>query len=99
MDVHIGDLHSLIVDREIEIVQGLLTEILVYYEDMTESCDVCAELDWFVSPLLLSLSADRLQPPFPRRRLSRLQLPPTHNGRRERHHHQRRLMRRAGVIQ
>ena len=56
MDVHIGDLHSLIVDREIEIVQGLLTEILVYYEDMTESCDVCAELDWFVAPFLLFLS-------------------------------------------
>ena len=54
MDIHIGDLHSLIVDREIEIVQGLLTEILVYYEDMTESCDVCAELDWFV--ILSSLS-------------------------------------------
>ncbi|KAL1722791.1 DNA mismatch repair protein MutS [Schizophyllum commune] len=49
MDVHIGDLHSLIVDREIEIVQGLLTEILVYYEDMTESCDVCAELDCLLS--------------------------------------------------
>ncbi|KAL1682284.1 DNA mismatch repair protein MutS [Schizophyllum commune] len=44
MDVHIGDLHSLIVDREIEIVQGLLTEILVYYEDMTESCDVLLSL-------------------------------------------------------
>ncbi|KAL1760365.1 DNA mismatch repair protein MutS [Schizophyllum commune] len=49
MDVHIGDLHSLIVDREIEILQGLLTEILVYYEDMTESCDVCAELDCLLS--------------------------------------------------
>ncbi|KAL1736511.1 DNA mismatch repair protein MutS [Schizophyllum commune] len=44
MDVHIGDLHSLIVDREIEIVQGLLTEILIYYEDMTESCDVLLSL-------------------------------------------------------
>ncbi|KAI5896843.1 uncharacterized protein SCHCODRAFT_02725125 [Schizophyllum commune H4-8] len=44
MDVHIGDLHSLIVDREIEIVQELLTEILVYYEDMTGSCDVLLSL-------------------------------------------------------
>ncbi|KAL1744418.1 DNA mismatch repair protein MutS [Schizophyllum fasciatum] len=49
MDIHIGDLHSLIVDREIEIVQGLLTEILIYYEDMVESCDVCAELDCLLS--------------------------------------------------
>ncbi len=45
MDVHIGDLHSLIVDREIEIVQALLEEILVHYDLMAEACDVFAELD------------------------------------------------------
>jgi len=45
MDVHIGDLHSLIVDREIEILQGLLEEILVHYDAMLHTCDVCAELD------------------------------------------------------
>ncbi|KIY71247.1 hypothetical protein CYLTODRAFT_346399 [Cylindrobasidium torrendii FP15055 ss-10] len=45
MDIHIGDLHSVIVDREIEIVQALLEEILVHYDGMTEACDVCAELD------------------------------------------------------
>lgn len=45
MDIHIGDLHSLIVDREIEIIQELLDEILVYDQSMTHACAVCAELD------------------------------------------------------
>lgn len=45
MDTHIGDLHSLIVDREIEITQALLEEILVHDEAMSHACDVCAELD------------------------------------------------------
>ncbi|KAF9019023.1 hypothetical protein BDZ89DRAFT_1103526 [Hymenopellis radicata] len=45
MDVHIGDLHSLIVDREIEIIQALLEEILVHYDLVAEACDVFAELD------------------------------------------------------
>jgi len=45
MDTHIGDLHSVIVDREIEIVQALLDEILPYEASMSHACDVCAELD------------------------------------------------------
>ncbi|KAJ7600737.1 DNA mismatch repair protein MutS [Mycena floridula] len=45
MDTHIGDLHSLIVDREIEIIQALLEEILVHEKSISEVCDVCAELD------------------------------------------------------
>ncbi|KAG7088348.1 hypothetical protein E1B28_012352 [Marasmius oreades] len=45
MDSHIGDLHSLIVDREIEIVQDLLEEVLVHDETIRRVCDVCAELD------------------------------------------------------
>ena len=49
MDIHIGDLLSLIVDREIEIIQGLLEEILVYDQVMGHACDVCAELDCLLS--------------------------------------------------
>ncbi len=45
MDIHIGDLHSLIVDREIEIVQCLLDEVLLHDKAMNCVCDVCAELD------------------------------------------------------
>ncbi|KAK0187908.1 DNA mismatch repair protein MutS [Armillaria mellea] len=56
MDAHIGDLHSLIVDREIEIIQSLLEEILVHYDLMTRACDICAELDC----LLVFADASRL---------------------------------------
>jgi DNA mismatch repair protein MSH5 len=49
MDIHIGDLHSLIVDREIEIMQELLEDILVYEQSMSHACDVCAELDCLLS--------------------------------------------------
>lgn len=45
MDTHIGDLHSTIVDRELEIIQELLEEILAATEAIEASCDVCAELD------------------------------------------------------
>jgi DNA mismatch repair protein MSH5 len=49
MDIHIGDLHSLIVDREIEIIQELLEDILIYEQSMSHACDVCAELDCLLS--------------------------------------------------
>lgn len=49
MDTHIGDMHSSIVDREIEIIQELLDEILVFDEAMSHACDVCAELDCLLS--------------------------------------------------
>lgn len=49
MDDHIGDLHSSIVDREIEIIQELLERILVFDRSMNKACDVCAELDCLLS--------------------------------------------------
>ena len=49
MDIHIGDLHSLIVDREIEIIQGLLDEVLNSSEAISHACDVAAELDCLLS--------------------------------------------------
>jgi DNA mismatch repair ATPase MutS len=49
MDTHIGDLHSLIVDREIELVQELLEEILVHVKNMNDACDILAELDCLLS--------------------------------------------------
>jgi DNA mismatch repair protein MSH5 len=49
MDVHIGDLHPSIVDREIEIVQELLEKIVVHFEAMAAACDTCAELDCLLS--------------------------------------------------
>ncbi|KAI6147241.1 muts domain V-domain-containing protein [Pisolithus tinctorius] len=45
MDHHIGDLHSSIVDREIELVQELLEKIVPFHDSIMNICDVCAELD------------------------------------------------------
>ncbi|PCH40222.1 nucleoside triphosphate hydrolase protein [Wolfiporia cocos MD-104 SS10] len=49
MDAHIGDLHSSIVDREIEIVQSLLEKIIVFDKALSHISDVCAELDCLLS--------------------------------------------------
>ena len=49
MDTHIGDLHSTIVDRELEIVQELLEEVLKCGEEIETACNVCAELDCLLS--------------------------------------------------
>ncbi|KAJ6585066.1 DNA mismatch repair protein MutS [Mycena capillaripes] len=49
MDIHIGDLHPSIVDREMEIVQDLLEEIVVHFEAMAAACDISAELDVLLS--------------------------------------------------
>ncbi|TBU56560.1 hypothetical protein BD310DRAFT_960111 [Dichomitus squalens] len=62
MDVHIGDLHPAIVDREIEIVQALQEKILVYDEIIGHACDVCAELDCLVSFALAARSYDYRRP-------------------------------------
>jgi DNA mismatch repair protein MSH5 len=62
MDIHIGDLHSLIVDREIEIAQTLLEEILVHDAAMSHACDVCAELDCLLAFADVSRSYDYRRP-------------------------------------
>ncbi|TFK74858.1 hypothetical protein BDN72DRAFT_832971 [Pluteus cervinus] len=49
MDSHIGDLHSLIVDRELEIIHALLEEILAHQKSISGACDACAELDCLLS--------------------------------------------------
>lgn len=36
-------------DREIEIVQGLLEDVMVFEAAMTRACDICAELDCLLS--------------------------------------------------
>ncbi|KAF8890007.1 muts domain V-domain-containing protein [Gymnopilus junonius] len=49
MDHHIGDLHSTIVDRELEIIQGLLEDVLECDGAVRAACDVCSELDCLLS--------------------------------------------------
>ncbi|KAJ7459929.1 DNA mismatch repair protein MutS [Mycena latifolia] len=62
MDFHIGDLHPSIVDREIEIVQELLEEIVVHFEAMAAACDICAELDCLLSYAEASRAFDYRRP-------------------------------------
>ncbi|KIM89101.1 hypothetical protein PILCRDRAFT_211886 [Piloderma croceum F 1598] len=62
MDIHIGDLHPSIVDREIEIVQELQSRILVYDKAIGHACDVCAELDVLLSFAEASRGYDYRQP-------------------------------------
>ncbi|KAG6907883.1 hypothetical protein DXG01_007047 [Tephrocybe rancida] len=49
MDIHIGDLYSTIVDREIEIIQGLSDEVLVHDAAISQACHIFAELDCLLS--------------------------------------------------
>lgn len=47
MDETIGDIHAMIVDREIEIIQGLSERVLEYKVQFTELVDTLSYLDWF----------------------------------------------------
>ncbi|KAI0755181.1 DNA mismatch repair protein MutS [Daedaleopsis nitida] len=62
MDIHIGDLHPAIVDREIEIMQVLQEKILVYDQAIGHVCDVCAELDCLISFASAARSNDYRRP-------------------------------------
>jgi len=62
MDVHIGDLHSAIVDRELEIVHELSEEIFANLDCIVAAADVCAELDCLLSFAQASRQYDYCRP-------------------------------------
>lgn len=62
LDVHIGDLHSTIVDREIEIVQELLNDVILSSEAITRACEACAELDCLLSFAAASRAYNYVRP-------------------------------------
>ncbi|KAL0961433.1 hypothetical protein HGRIS_006378 [Hohenbuehelia grisea] len=62
MDTHIGDLHSAIIDREIEILQELLERVLTYTDVVITACDVCAELDCLLAFASASRAYDYRRP-------------------------------------
>ncbi|KAI0632052.1 DNA mismatch repair protein MutS [Trametes polyzona] len=62
MDTHIGDLHPAIVDREIEIVQGLQEKVLACALEIARACDICAELDCLLSFAAASRAQDYRRP-------------------------------------
>ncbi|KAG0248875.1 MutS protein msh5 [Mortierella polycephala] len=49
LDEHLGDIHGLIVDREIDILQGLQERVLEYTNLLIICSDICAELDVLMS--------------------------------------------------
>ncbi|TPX68056.1 hypothetical protein SpCBS45565_g03372 [Spizellomyces sp. 'palustris'] len=49
LDESIGDIHSMIVDREIEIIQRLQETVLGYRATLIQVANVCAELDCILS--------------------------------------------------
>ena len=62
MDRYVGDLHSMIVDRELEIVQTLLEDVLTCSEAMLKACEVCAELDCLLSFAQASIMNNYVRP-------------------------------------
>ena len=62
MDAHIGDLHSTIVDRELEIIQELLNEVTAHETSVTAACEVCAELDCLLSLAQASIMNNYVRP-------------------------------------
>ncbi|KAI6129695.1 muts domain V-domain-containing protein [Pisolithus croceorrhizus] len=62
MDHHIGDLHSAIVDREIELVQELLEKIMPFHDSVIGICEVCAELDCLLAFAEAARSFDYRRP-------------------------------------
>ncbi|KAJ3057389.1 MutS protein msh5 [Rhizophlyctis rosea] len=49
LDETVGDIHSMIVDREIEIMQRLQETVLEYSESLQQTAQVCAEIDCLLS--------------------------------------------------
>ncbi|KAI9259590.1 DNA mismatch repair protein MutS [Phascolomyces articulosus] len=49
LDEVIGDIHAMIIDKEIELVQNLAENLSVYFKDLLSMADVCAELDCLLS--------------------------------------------------
>ncbi|KAF8631397.1 hypothetical protein AX15_002405 [Amanita polypyramis BW_CC] len=62
LDVHVGDLHSTIVDREIEIVQELLNKVIQSSDAINLACTVCAELDCLLSFTVASRAFNYVRP-------------------------------------
>ncbi|KAJ3042960.1 MutS protein msh5 [Rhizophlyctis rosea] len=49
LDETVGDIHSMIVDREIEIMQRLQETVLEFADSLRQIADVCAEIDCLLS--------------------------------------------------
>ncbi|KAG9034813.1 MutS protein msh5 [Tulasnella sp. JGI-2019a] len=62
LDLHIGDLRSIITGREIEIMHALQERVMEYEDAMKASCDACSELDCLLSLTTASRIYDFVRP-------------------------------------
>lgn len=51
LDENIGDIHAMIADKEIEIMQELSKKILQYSNQLTDTVSFLSELDWYLPKL------------------------------------------------
>lgn len=55
-DIQVGDLHTAITDREIELLQGLHNGVVAQQHKIRQAAQALAQLDWYaemVAPLCL----------------------------------------------
>jgi len=57
MDKYYGDIYSLIIDREVEIIHQLRIKTLTYTPQLTAASRVLGELDWYFSSLLINVTS------------------------------------------
>lgn len=48
LDETIGDIYTIIIDKEIEIIQGLSERVLEYKKQFTDIADILSNIDWYV---------------------------------------------------
>lgn len=48
LDENIGDIHAMIADKEIEIIQELSKFVLQYSSELTDTVSFLSELDWYL---------------------------------------------------
>lgn len=56
MDEHLGDLHTSIIDREVEILEKLYEEVISREHALLQAAQVFAQLDWYAQ---ISYSRER----------------------------------------
>lgn len=48
LDETIGDIYTIIIDKEIEIIQGLSERVLEYKKQFTDIADILSNIDWYI---------------------------------------------------
>ncbi|KAI9470796.1 MAG: muts domain V-domain-containing protein [Benjaminiella poitrasii] len=62
LDENLGDIHAMIADKEIEIIQGLSEHVLIYTIEFTKIVQLLSELDCLISLTMTALKFNYVQP-------------------------------------